>query len=448
MFKRLMDPKVWAGLAVAIMVLAFAAWGMSQKVQSASSDTYEQLRLFSDVLGIVQQDYAEQVDSKKLIQNAIKGMVKDLDPHSSYMTPEEYKDMQVDTKGVFGGIGIEIGVKDGVLTVIAPIEDTPAAKAGLLAGDKITKVNDKPTRDMTVSEAVAQMRGQIGTNVTIHIMREGFVEPRPFTITRAQIKVKSVKFKQLPDSFGYIKLAQFQESTSSDLAKALKEIRPKEGDLKGLVLDMRNNPGGLLSEAVNVSKFFVGSGTIVYTKGRSGGQDIVFKADGVNTEPNYPMIVIVNGGSASASEIVAGALQDHKRAIILGTPTFGKGSVQTIIPLVDGSAVRLTTSKYYTPLGRSIQAKGIEPDIVVGEAAKAPHIKEKDLAGHLAPEAGDKDAKADKAVKDKKAPVDNIKIIENGKGEEGEDIQLNRALDYLKSWYLFKDRMPAQGKAA
>jgi carboxyl-terminal processing protease len=374
-------------------------------------------------------------------------MLKDLDPHSSFLTPEEYGEMKVDTKGVFGGLGIEIAIKDSVLTVIAPIDDTPAQKAGLLAGDKIVKIGDKFTKDMTINEAVSQMRGAVGTNVTIHIFRDSFESPKPYTITRATIKVKSVKFKELGDGFGYVKLVQFQETTSADLEKALKQLKPKDGELKGLVLDLRNNPGGLLQEAVNVSKFFLSSGTVVYTKGRAANQDYIFKADGAKTEPNYPIIVIVNGGSASASEIVAGALQDHKRAVILGTTTFGKGSVQTIVPLADGSAVRLTTSKYYTPSGRSIQAKGIEPDIVVsGDPSKLHNIKEKDLAGHLAPE-GVSGTKGDKEKdKDKKLPAEKIKIIENGsKTEDGEDVQLNRAVDYLKSWYLFKNMMPKAG---
>jgi carboxyl-terminal processing protease len=294
------------------------------------------------------------------------------------------------------------------------------------------------------------MRGPKNTPITISIMREGFDEPKEFTIVRDTIKVKSVKFKMLKDDIGYVRIAQFQEKTSVDLLKALKELTAKTSNqaLKGLVLDLRNNPGGLLQEAVSVSNEFLNSGLIVYTKGRASGQDMSFSAEKPGTQPDYPMIIIVNNGSASASEIVAGALQDHSRAIILGTTTFGKGSVQTIIPLSDGSAVRLTTSKYYTPSGRSIQAKGIEPDIVVGETVKK-HIKEKDLEGHLEAEGQTQNDPAavnpsGKESKDFKEKLKKIKISEeDAKGEEGEDIQLKRAIDYLKSWNIFKSTQKA-----
>ncbi|OGQ56213.1 MAG: peptidase S41, partial [Deltaproteobacteria bacterium RIFCSPLOWO2_02_FULL_53_8] len=409
--------------------------GASRRSAAVPNDTYESLRGFADVLSMVQDNYAEPVEAKVLIDNAIKGMVKGLDPHSSFMTPQEYAEMQVDTKGVFGGIGIEIGVKEGILTVIAPIDDTPASKAGLLAGDKIVKINDKITREMTITEAVTQMRGVKGTQVTIHIMRDTFEEPKPFTLTRDIIKVKSVKFKTLEDGFGYVKISQFQENTTVDLDKALAELTPKEGQLKGLVLDLRNNPGGLLQEAVSVSNFFIDKGLIVSTKGRVDGQDMTFNADGVKRQPDYPIIVLVNGGSASASEIVAGALQDHKRAAILGTTTFGKGSVQTIMPLPDGGALRLTTSKYYTPSGRSIQAKGIEPDIVVGDEGKA-HMKERDLERHLAAEDGSD--KVDNGVKKADKPVKEAVVGKSDKAAKDEDVQLKRALEYLKSWYIFQ----------
>lgn len=436
MIKSVTKPRFWAGVMIIVAVFTAASWGLSQRVVALPNQTYESLKVFTDVLGIVQENYAEQVEVKDLMNNAIKGMVKGLDPHSSYMTPEEYAEMQIDTKGSFGGIGIEIGVRDNFLTVVAPIEDTPAYKAGIKAGDRIVKIGDKFTKDLSIGEAVNLMRGPKGTDVTIQIMRQGFDTPKPFTLTRDIIKVKSVKHKVLEDGFGYIRIAQFQESTTEDLEKALKDITKKSGGkLNGLILDLRNNPGGLLQEAVSVSNEFIDSGLIVSTKGRAAGQDMVFNAEKKSTQPDYPMIVIVNGGSASASEIVAGALQDHKRAIILGTQTFGKGSVQTIIPLSDGSAVRLTTSKYYTPSGRSIQAKGIEPDIVVGEEVKA-HIKEKDLAGHLAAE----DESEKPVRKDDRGETEKIKISESEpKAGDGEDVQLKRALDYLKSWYIFKE---------
>lgn len=432
MIKRFFDLRFAGGVMIVAAVILAVSLGASRRVVAVPNDTYESLRSFADVLAMVQDNYAEPVETKTLIDNAVKGMVKGLDPHSSFMTPQEYTEMQVDTRGVFGGIGIEISMKDGVLMVVAPIDDTPASKAGLLAGDKIVKINEKYTRDMTITEAVAQMRGAKGTQVTIQIMRDGFDEPKPFTLTRDVIKVKSVKSKQLDDGFGYVKITQFQENTTVDLEKALAELTPKEGQLKGLVLDLRNNPGGLLAEAVSVSNVFIDKGLIVSTKGRVAGQDMTFNADGVKHQPDYPIIVLVNSGSASASEIVAGALQDHKRAAILGTPSFGKGSVQTIMPLPDGSALRLTTSKYYTPSGRSIQAKGIEPDIIVGDVTKS-HMKEKDLDGHLAAEDGS-DKVDKKAVKDEK-PGKSVSV-ENG--EKGEDIQLKRALEYLKSWYIFQ----------
>ncbi|MBI1911952.1 MAG: S41 family peptidase [Deltaproteobacteria bacterium] len=432
MIKRLTSPKFVGGVFFVVVLFSFASWGLSQRVVSIPNNTYESLKIYTDVLGIIQENYAENVDTKEVIYNSLKGMVKGLDPHSSFMTPEEYTEMQIDTKGSFGGIGIEIGTKENILTVISPIEDTPAFKAGLLAGDKIVKIGDKSTKDMGLTEAVGLMRGPKDTPITIHIMRDGFDAPRQFTLNRAIIKVKSVKYKQLEEGFGYIRLAQFQENTTEELEKALKELQ-KNGSMRGLILDLRNNPGGLLQEAVSVSNEFLDKGLIVYTKGRAQGQDMTFNADTAKSQPDYPMIVLVNNGSASASEIVAGALQDHKRAIILGTTTFGKGSVQTIIPLSDGSAVRITTSKYYTPSGRSIQAKGIEPDIVVGEVPKG-HLKEKDLEGHLAPEGPVEEPK-----KVEKKEVEKIKVEEPAKpAAEGEDVQLKRAIDYLKSWYIFK----------
>lgn len=429
MMRKIFDPRLLAGALAIIAVFSFSSWGV-QKSASVPEGTYENLKLYTDVLGIVQDSYAEDIDSKDVIYNSIKGMVKGLDPHSSFMTPEEYKEMQVDTRGSFGGLGIEIGMRDNTLTVVAPIEDTPAFKAGLLAGDKIVKIGDKHTKDISIQDAIGLMRGPKGTPVTIHIMREGFDEPKPFTIVRAIIKVKSVKYKMLEEGIGYVKLNQFQERTSEDLDKALKDLASKTngGMLTGLVLDLRNNPGGLLQEAVSVSNEFLDSGLIVYTKGRAPGQNMSFSADKARSQPDYPMIVLVNNGSASASEIVAGALQDHKRAIVMGVPTFGKGSVQTIIPLSDGSAVRLTTSKYYTPSGRSIQAKGIEPDIVVGEAPKG-HIKEADLEGHLAPEGPAVEKKSEKPEIEqiKATPAEPSKP-----GEEPEDIQLKEAVEYLK----------------
>jgi carboxyl-terminal processing protease len=416
-------------MAVLIVVLFLVPLpGTSDRVAAIENEEYEKFKIFTDVVGIVKENYTEEVDTEELIYGAVRGMLHGLDPHSSFMTSDEYSEMKVDTKGAFGGIGIEIGIREGVLTVISPIEDTPAFRAGVKAGDMIMKINDKSTKDMTLSDAVKLMRGPKGTNVTIWVMREGFDELKSFELTRAIIKIKSVRSRVLEEGFGYVRIAQFQENTTTELEKALEKLGSKTEELKGLVLDLRNNPGGLLQQAVRVSDLFLKSGVIVSTKGRAPGQDMSFEAKGAGTHTGFPIIVIVNGGSASASEIVAGALQDHKVAVVLGTRTFGKGSVQTIIPLADGSAVRLTTSKYYTPSGTSIQAKGIEPDIIVGEEIKE-HIKEEDLEGHFEEEAPPEDE--EKIKVEEKAAV----------RAEGEDIQLKRALDYLKSWHIFQGTM-------
>ncbi len=444
MFKKLFDRKVLSGLIIGVALISLVSLSVSSRVSAVPNETYESLKIFSDVLGIVEKDYTDELDTKELIYDAIKGMVRNLDPHSSFLIPDEYKEMQIDTRGEFGGIGIEISIKDDMLTVIAPIEDTPASRAGIISGDKIVMIEGKPTKDMSLNDAVGVMRGKRGTELVISIMREGFTKPKKFTLIRAIIKVKSVKFETLDEDFAYVKIAQFQENTSRDLKKALKKLRGKGEGFKGLILDLRNNPGGLLQEAVAVSDVFLDSGIIVYTKGRDDSQRMVFNAGAAKTERDYPMIVLVNGGSASASEIVAGALQDYKRAVILGTTTFGKGSVQTIIPLSDGSAVRLTTSKYYTPLGRSIQAKGIEPDIVVGGALRN-HMKEKDLKGHLEAE-GESKAKGKKKGKKKEKKESKRIIVEGAAGSgEKEDMQLNRALDYLKSWNIFKKTFKKAG---
>jgi carboxyl-terminal processing protease len=427
MNRRFFGPSVIMAVLVVVLLLTPLP-GTSDRVDAIENEDYEKFRIFTDVVGIVKENYTEEVDTEELIYGAVKGMLRGLDPHSSFLTRDEYSEMQVDTKGAFGGIGIEIGIKEGVLTVISPIEDTPAFRAGVKAGDMIIKINDKLTKDMTLSDAVKLMRGPKGTDVTIWIMREGFDELKPFELTRAIIKIKSVRSRVLEEGFGYVRIAQFQENTTTELEKALKEFASKTGGLKGLVLDLRNNPGGLLQQAVRVSDLFLKSGVIVSTKGRAPGQDMSFEAKSAGTHTGFPIIVIVNHGSASASEIVAGALQDHDKAVILGTRTFGKGSVQTIIPLADGSAVRLTTSKYYTPSGTSIQAKGIEPDIVVGEEVRE-HIKEEDLEGHLEEEAPPEDE-------------EKIKVEEKTAARVGgEDIQLKRALDYLKSWYIFQGIM-------
>ncbi len=413
-----------------LIVLGFISGTISPVVSALPTKTYEKLKVFTEAIETIEKNYVEEVKPESILYGAIRGMLTTLDPHSSFMTPEEYKEMQVETKGQFGGLGIVIGIKDGILTVVSPIEDTPAFKVGIKAGDKVVKIEEKSTKGMNILEAVKLLRGKKGSKINIWIMREGFEEPKEFTIIRDIIDVKSVKSRLLEEGFGYVRIAQFQAKTHRDLEGALKKLGTEKKGFKGLILDLRNNPGGLLNQAVSISDEFLESGLIVYTEGRVPGQEMRFEARKRGSQPAYPIIILVNGGSASASEIVAGALQDHERAVILGTRTFGKGSVQTIIPLPDGSAMRITTARYYTPSGRSIQAKGIQPDLLVKEGiieedeSKQVGIKEKDLEGHL--ESGEVDGESDNES-DNENEVEEIK-----------DVQLKRALDYLKSWYIFK----------
>jgi carboxyl-terminal processing protease len=417
---------VSALLVAALAGMMVGRWSVGSV--DAEVEGYENLKTFTEVLSLVKKNYVEDVKTKDLIYGAIKGMLNSLDPHSGFMTPDAFKEMQVDTKGEFGGIGIQIGIKDGLLTVIAPIEDTPAYKAGLSAGDRIIKINDESTKDMGLHEAVSKMRGPKGTTVKITILREGWKEPKDFTITRDIIKVKSVKYKVIDEGIGYIKLTQFQEQTASDLSAALSKL--SEEKIDSLILDMRNNPGGLLSSAVDVASQFLPPGRlIVYTKDRAG-EKVEYQSSG--NRPYYDkltMVVLVNQGSASASEIVAGALKDWKRAVLVGVQTFGKGSVQSVIPLSDGSGVRLTTARYYTPKGISIQNTGITPDIIVKIETKngKEHVvvREKDLQKHLK-----NDQKDDKGEEDKEtAPIEV---------SEKDDTQLQRAVDLLKTWRVFK----------
>ncbi len=464
-----MKGRKWFGPAVVVLVflVGFLAGDLVTDRPTAQANVvYEKLKIFGDVLSAVQASYVEEPDMDKIVEGAIKGMLQTLDPHSSYLTPDMLKQVEVETKGVFGGLGIEIGIKDGFLTIIAPIEDTPAHRAGLLAGDKIVKIEEDPTKDMTVMDAVKRLRGEPGTEVTIWVAREGVGELMPFTITRDIIKIRSVKTKALGDGIGYIKLLQFQQDTSEELENALKErMKDKEG-LRGLVLDLRNNPGGLLDQSVKVADKFIDSGLIVYTDGRIESQKFKYSAHRNGTHTGFPMVVLVNAGSASASEIVAGALQDHGRAIILGIQTFGKGSVQTILPLEDGSALRLTTARYYTPNGRSIQAKGIEPDIIVsdGREVRTGHpgaIREKDIRRHLR---GEDEEESGVIPKEGPPPPEEIRMKkeepEDGKRgkessslgreakKEEKDTQLERAVDLLKGWEIFKTRYLDRSKAS
>ena len=403
-----------------------------QRVSAEDKNVYENLQIFSDVLDIVKENYVQEVDDEELVEGAISGMLRTLDPHSSYLDPDAYKELQVETKGSFGGIGIEITIRDGFLTVVSPLEGTPAYELGIQAGDQILRVDGEPTKEMTLMEAVKKMRGPKGTNVVLTIMREEFTKPQDFVITRATIAIRSVRSKTLEPGYGYIRLSQFQSSTARDLRKEIAKLEKENKPLKGLILDLRNNPGGLLDQAVKVSDEFLNEGLIVYTGGRLKSQDMRFEAH-MNTKPHtYPIVVLVNEGSASAAEIVAGALQDHKRAVVVGVKTFGKGSVQTVMPLRNGAALRLTTAIYYTPSGRSIQAKGIEPDIVVerllpgrleDDGGKA--IREQDLQNHMD---GDEEE-----LSDTKADSEQDSTI---KKELARDNQLARALDVLKSWEI------------
>jgi carboxyl-terminal processing protease len=373
-----------------------------------ATESYEELKTFSEVLSQVQRNYVDETKVKDLVQGAIRGMLSTLDPHSAYMTPEMYKEMQVETKGEFGGVGIQIGVKENRLAVIAPIDGTPAQRAGIKAGDYITKVNDEPTKDLSLMDAVQKMRGPKGTKVNLTIQRDGSPDPLQFTLVRDTIKIESVKSKVL-DNIGYVKLTQFQEATGRDLGKVLKQF--KEQKLQATILDLRNNPGGLLTAAVEVSEQFLPSGKlVVYTKGRESKKDEWF-AKGKDQMDDSPMIILVNEGSASASEIVAGALQDYGRAVIVGTTSFGKGSVQTILPLGDGSGLRLTTAKYYTPKGRSIQSTGITPDIVVKPQAPTTVAK-----ADVKP--GEKDADAKSTKPPVTAAPGKEQSSVNGKGHE------------------------------
>jgi carboxyl-terminal processing protease len=448
MLKSGRTKKIAFGFVVIVVALAtFIGISTQKKCDAKGGTEYEYIGLFTDVMTIVKKSYVEEVDSKKLIYGAINGMLSALDPHSSFMSPDTFKEMKVETKGAFGGLGIEISMKDGILTVISPIEDTPAQRAGIKAGDQILKIDERFTKDLSVTESVKRMRGAKGSKVVLTIMREGFERPKDFPIVRDIIQVKSVKSRMLDNGYGYVRVAQFQERTDEDVSKALKALvqENKGKQLSGLVLDLRNDPGGLLDQAVRVSDHFVESGKmIVYTEGREKESKMQFTASSRAKEPNYPVVILINGGSASASEIVAGALQDHKRAIVMGTQSFGKGSVQTIIPLSDESGLRLTTARYFTPSGRSIQAKGITPDIIVEqlEMPKQPArresmmVREKDLENHFESTDGDKKSEEKKVLpkESDKEPADTKKTVDPLKV----DYQLVRALDLLKGWEILK----------
>lgn len=420
-------------------------------VNGDDADTFRQLTLFSDVLERVRADYVDSVPDSKLIENALNGMLTALDPHSSYLNKKDFQDMQTQTRGEFGGLGIEVTMENGIVKVVSPIDDTPAAKAGLQPNDLITHINTKPVTDYTLNEAVERMRGIPGTKIVLTIRRGG-LSGRPFdvTLTRAIIRVQSVKWEQ-KDDVAYIRISAFNEQTQVGLDKALREANKKIGDkLAGYVIDLRNNPGGLLDEAVSVASTFLEAGKeVVSTRGRRQEDDQAMMASGGDKTNGKPIAVIINGGSASASEIVAGALQDHRRGILLGTKSFGKGSVQTIVPVSGGGAMRMTTARYYTPSGRSIQALGIEPDIVVEQAkleklALGPDIHEADLKGALSNGDVKEDVKSpngDQESGDSDAPNTSLKTKEkddkNAKKDPPFDYQLARALDLIRGISLY-----------
>lgn len=395
----------------------------------------EQLRTFTDVFTRIKANYVEDVSDEELLEHAIRGMLSGLDPHSAYLSPEQFNELRIGTSGQFGGLGIEVGMEDGFVKVVAPIDDTPAQRAGMQSGDLIIRLDDKPVKGMTLSDAVKLMRGKPGSTIQLTVVREGEDKPLSIEIERAVIKVNSVKNRMLENGFGYVRISQFQTKTAQDLNKALEKLsKEADGQLNGLVLDLRNNPGGVLSAAVGVSDAFLNDGLIVYTDGREQDSKLQYTAADGDLLDGAPVVVLVNGGSASASEIVAGALQDHRRGIIMGTSTFGKGSVQTIQDLPNGGAVKLTTARYFTPSGRSIQAHGIDPDIIT-ESVKlrrdenanslAP-VTESSLSGHLSnPNDGEEGVDAIDDAKTPQDGIDNSSLIED-------DYQLYEALNLLK----------------
>jgi len=387
----IMSLGVLLGVCLSIGGSVFAERGDDSGTQQVESLPYEDLRTFTEIFGRIKKDYVEPVSDKKLLEGAIRGMLTELDPHSAYLDSEQYNELKVGTTGQFGGLGIEVTMEDGFVKVVAPIDDTPAQKAGMQAGDLIIRLDEKPVKGMSLMDAVKIMRGEPGSEIKLTVVREGEEAPLNFTLTRAIIKVKSVRQRTLEKGFGYLRISSFQSRTGSSVKKAVKELKKENnGKLKGLVLDLRNNPGGVLNAAVAVSDAFLKSGLIVYTEGRIEDSEMKFSAAPDDILDGAPIVVLINAGSASASEIVAGALQDHKRAVIMGEKSFGKGSVQTILPTSNGGAVKLTTARYYTPSGRSIQAEGIVPDIRLSrmklEALDKPvfqPVKEADLSRHL-----------------------------------------------------------------
>lgn len=408
--------------------------------QAEDVNPYQELQQLTDVMAIIRRNYVDEVPLKTLVDGAIRGMLASLDPHSSFLSPEDYKEMQADISGEFIGLGLDVTIREEELVVIAPLEGSPAEKVGIIAGDRVIKIDARNTRDIeNVMEALRLLRGKKGSPVTLTIMRDGFDAPKEFTVQRDVIKVISVRSRTLEAGYGYLRIAQFQASTASEVAKELARLHQESPDgLNGLILDLRNNSGGLLDQAVNVANFFLDKGLIVYTEGREAESQLQFSAQQRGTEPSYPLIVLINSGSASAAEIVAGALKDHGRALLLGTKSFGKGSVQTILPLRDNYGLRLTTARYFTPLGTSIQALGITPDIVVTArkgkdlaVVRDEHFSEKDLPHHI-------------AAAESREPLQKRSSLKKEGGRE-EDNQLQYALDILKGGHILQSVNKRQG---
>ncbi|MCU0614584.1 MAG: S41 family peptidase [Desulfobacterales bacterium] len=441
-------------LVIGVAVLFWAIGSNVYRDNLANGEeTYKGLKLFTDVIELIEKNYVDEVDTEKLMQKAIQGMVRSLDPHSSFLPPEAFEELQVDTHGEFGGIGIVITVKDGILTVVSPIEGTPAYKAGIQAGDKIIKVDDESTQEMELWEAVKKMRGKQGSKVVITIMREKEPEPIDFVLIRDIIPIESVKSLMLRPGYGYIWVTNFRDNTTDDIIKAVKAFEKQPDPLKGLILDLRDNPGGLLNQAITTADLFLDKGRIVSIKGRLDKHTKSYEASAKGTFPKFPMVVLINGGSASASEIVAGALQDNKRALILGTVSFGKGSVQTVEALRDGYGLKYTIALYYTPNDVSIQAQGIEPDVLVKQRwldenetqADETGLKEKDLENHLevVPEGMDKKEKLPEGEPQKPEKP----MMRNPEFRHGplsldtlkDDNQVMRALEILVGYELFKN---------
>ena len=424
-------PVIAAFVAISLTITHAVLAERSEK--NTTTIPLDEIRSLSEVFGKIKENYVEDVDDRTLLENAIRGMLTGLDPHSTYLDKEAYKDLRVGTSGEFGGLGIVVGMEDGFVKVVSPIDDTPAQRAGIKAGDLIIRLDGKSVKGMSLDDAVKIMRGKPGTSIELTVVRTGEEKPLEFKLVRDRIQVKSVKYRTLDEGFGYVRLSQFQERTGSEMKAALKKLKKEnKGGLKGLILDLRNNPGGLLDSAVEISDAFLSKGMIVTVKGRSNGNDLKHQATPSDYTNGVPIVVLVNGGSASASEIVAGALQDHKRAIIMGQRTFGKGSVQTVVPLGNQTAIKLTTARYYTPSGRSIQAKGIEPDIAVDDlkvtsagGSDSRLIKEADLAGHL-----------ENNTKSKSTPKTNSTTKEQRLSLANEDYLLYEALNLLKGLHL------------